>query len=119
MHKNDIIYVRGLHLEALVGFHDWERTAPQAVRVDLEIFADTRTAGNSDSVKDTCDYEKIIQKIREVAAERHYELVESLASRIAEMVLSDFAVEHLKLRVGKPDAVNDTEDVGVIIERSA
>lgn len=119
MSNRDTIYVRGLRLETVIGFHDWERAVPQSVHVDLEIYTDTVAAGVSDSVKDTHDYEMIIQRLQEVAKNESYQLVEALAARITEVVLGEFKVRRMKVRVGKPGAVRGTRDVGVVIERNA
>lgn len=117
MSEQDVIFVHGLQLEVLIGFHDWERAAPQKIRVDLEIYSDTSAASKSDSVKDSYDYEKIIERIREVAQQESFQLVERLASRIAEIVLDEFAVPRLKVSVAKLHAVPETDSVGVMIER--
>lgn len=119
MSNRDTIYVRGLRLETVIGFHDWERAVPQSVCVDLEIYTDTVAAGVSDSVEDTHDYEMIIQRLQEVAKNESYQLVEALAARITEVVLGEFKVRHIKVRVGKLGAVRGTDDVGVVIERNA
>jgi dihydroneopterin aldolase len=116
---SDVIYVRGLDLEVSVGFHDWEQAAPQAVRIDLQIQKDTSVAANSDSVGDTCNYEEVIRRVRAMVQQRHYQLVETLASALAQMILKEFAVRHIKVCVAKPNAVSGTEDVGVVIERTA
>lgn len=119
MPEQDIIYVRQLELETVVGFHEWEQALAQLVHVELEIFTDTRAAASSNSVGDTFDYEQIIKRLRRLAADERHRLVEALAERIADVVMTEFAVKHIRVRVAKPHAVSGTRDVGVVIERGA
>ena len=113
----DVVYLRGLRLETVIGVFDWEREVRQELRVDLEMAADLGPAAESDDVADALDYAAVATRLREFAADSEFLLIERMADRLAAVVMSDFGVRWLRLRLSKPGAVADADDVGVLIER--
>ena len=115
----DIIYLRGLRVDTIIGIYDWERHTPQTVVIDLEVGADITEAARTEDIAATVSYKDIADRIEQFVSDSRFQLVETLAERIAELVLTEFKVPWLKLAVGKPGAVPAARDVGVIIERRA
>jgi len=115
----DTIYLNDLRLEAKLGVPAWERALPQPVRLDLELEADLRAAGASDDVNDTVDYAAVADRLRAVAAEGEYHLLEALAERLAATVLAEFPVAAARLRLDKSGAVRGCGATGVAIHREA
>lgn len=113
----DIVYIRELEISTIIGIFDWEREQRQVVSLDLEMGADIRAAAASDSIDDALDYKAVAKRLIEFVEGAEFFLVETLAERIAEIVLDEFNVRWLKLRLGKPGAVTGSRDVGIIIER--
>jgi 7,8-dihydroneopterin aldolase/epimerase/oxygenase len=113
----DVIFIRELRIETLIGFHKRERHVPQALRVDLEIGIANAAVFTSDRVADCIDYEKVTERIAELAAERHYNLVETFAERIARTLLDEFGAASAKVSVAKLGVLRNTALVGVAIER--
>ena len=113
----DIIYLHDLKIETIIGIFDWEREIKQTVSLDLEMAADVAKAAGSDSIEDTLDYKAVAKRLIEFVGHSEYKLVETLAERIAEIVLTEFHVPWVRVRVNKPGAVRYAGDVGVIIER--
>ncbi len=113
----DKIYIRGLEIETIIGIYDWEREKPQTVRLDLEIDSDITKAASRDRIEDATDYKEIKIRIVSVISESRFGLIETLAERVAEVLLSEFPISWLRLSIGKPGALSGAEDVGVIIER--
>lgn len=113
----DIVYIRELEISTIIGIFDWEREQRQVVSLDLEMGADIRAAAASDSIDDALDYKAVAKRLIEFVEGAELFLVEALAERIAEIVLDEFNVRWLKLRLGKPGAVTGSRDVGIIIER--
>jgi dihydroneopterin aldolase len=113
----DIVYISDLKVDTVIGIFDWERRIRQTVSLDLEMAADIRKAANSDDIVDALDYKAIGKRIIAFIQDSEYELVETLAERVAELVLKEFPVPWLKLRLSKPGALRGSRDVGVIIER--
>ena len=113
----DIIYLHDLRIDTVIGVFDWERRIRQTVILDLEMAADIRRAAASDDLADTLNYKAVAKRLIDFVGHSDFQLVETLAERVAELVLQDFAVPWLRLRVNKQGAVRGARDVGVIIER--
>ena len=114
----DVIFIRELRIETLIGFHKRERHVPQMLQVDLEIGIANPAVFNSDRVAECIDYEKVTNRIAELAAERHYNLVETFAERIARTLIDEFGAASAKVSVAKLGILKNTGLVGVAIERS-
>lgn len=114
----DIIFIKDLKIECVIGIWDWERATTQTVRIDLEIGTDISKAAASDDINDTLDYKALCKRLQQVAGAEPFGLVEKLAQTLAQTVLSEFAAESVKLTLNKKGALRDARDVGVIIERS-
>lgn len=114
----DIIFLRELAIETTIGIYDWERRVKQTLVFDLEMAADIRKAAASDAIEDTLDYKAVSKRIRAYVSESRFNLVETLAERVAALVLSEFEVSWVKLTLNKRGAVRGARDVGIIIERS-
>lgn len=113
----DIIYISDLRIETVIGIFDWERKVKQMVILDIEMAGDCRKAAASDDVADTLNYKSVAKRLIEFVGNSEYQLVETLAERCAEIVMNEYDVPWLKLRVNKQGALRGARDVGVIIER--
>ncbi|MCW8886687.1 MAG: dihydroneopterin aldolase [Motiliproteus sp.] len=115
----DIVYIKGLKAQAVIGIYDWERTIRQQLVVDLELGTDIRSAAETEDVSNTLDYKAISDRLIEFIETSEYQLVETLAEKLATLLLAEFPVKGVRLRLGKPGAVAAAEDVGVVICRGA
>jgi dihydroneopterin aldolase len=113
----DIIYINDLRIETVIGIFDWERKIKQTVILDIEMAGDCRKAAENDSVDDTVNYKSVAKRLIAFVGDSEYQLVETLAERCAEIVVKEFQVPWVKLRVNKQGALRGARDVGVIIER--
>ena len=113
----DIIYLNDLRVETTIGVYDWERRIRQTLVLDIEIGADIRKAAASDKIEDTVDYRAVAERIISFAAASECKLVETLAERIADILLKEFAAPWCRLRLNKQGAVRGVRDIGVVIER--
>jgi dihydroneopterin aldolase len=113
----DVIFLTDLRVETIIGIFDWERRVKQSVSLDLEMAADIPRAARADAIDATLDYKAVAKRISQFVGESEFHLVETLAERTAEIVLNEFKVPWLRLRVSKPGAIRGARDVGVIIER--
>ena len=113
----DHIFIRDFRLQTLIGFHRRERVVPQTIRLDLEIGIANRAVFGSDKVTDCIDYDKVTTRIREVAG-AHVNLVETLADKVAGMVLDEFGAAWVKVSIAKLGILKDVGLVGVTVERS-
>jgi 7,8-dihydroneopterin aldolase/epimerase/oxygenase len=115
----DIIFLRGLQVEAVIGIWDWERKVRQTIAVDLEFSTSAARAATSDSIEDAINYHEVAQRLIAFIEASEFRLVETLAEALARIVITEFHRDWVKLSVGKPGAVRDAREVGVIIERRA
>jgi len=115
--SRDRVFIEDLRIETVIGIYDWEREIKQAVSLDLEMAFDIRRAAASDAISDTLDYKAVAKRLIQFVESSEFQLVESLAERCANIVLDEFPVESLRLKLAKPGAVRGSSAVGVIIER--
>lgn len=113
----DLVYIRELEVETVIGIYDWEREIRQVVSLDLEMGTDIRQAANTEAIDNTLNYKTVSDRLISFIEESEFLLVETMAEQIAEIVMSEFDVKWLRLRLGKPGAVPKAKDVGVVIER--
>ncbi|MFT6295200.1 MAG: dihydroneopterin aldolase [Glaciecola sp.] len=115
----DIVYIRELEIETIIGIYDWEREQRQVVSLDLEMATDIRPAAKDDDIQKTLDYKSVAKRLIDFVEKSEFFLVEKLAEEIAAIVQNEFGVSWLRLRLGKPGAVTGSKEVGVIIERGS
>lgn len=114
----DTIFLYELQVETTIGIWDWERKIRQLVSIDLEMGADIKRAAEKDSVESTLNYKAVAKRVQQFVLESEFQLVETLAEKIAELVLQEFAVPWIQVRVSKPRAISGARDVGVLIYRT-
>ena len=117
MLNGDKIYVEDLIVKATIGIFDWEKKIKQDVSISYEIPHDNVKAAKADAIEATTDYKSITKGIISFVENNKFELVETFAEKIAELVIKDFNIDEIRLRVSKPGALRFSKDVGVIIER--
>ena len=114
----DHVFIEGLEIEALIGIYDWERRIRQTLVFDLEMAFDNRVPAATDDIADTLNYKAVSTRLVEYVSQSDFGLVETLAERCAEIVVDEFKVERLRLKLSKPGAVRGARAVGVVIERT-
>jgi dihydroneopterin aldolase len=113
----DTVFIRGLRADTVIGVYDWERRIRQTVVLDLEMGTDTRPAAGSDDVGEALDYAAVADRLLSFIEGSAFQLIETLAEQVADIVRSEFGVPWLRLRLAKPGAVAAAREVGVVIER--
>lgn len=115
----DTIFLRNLRIETIIGIFEWERNEKQAVYIDIEMAADIKKAAASDHIDDALDYKAISKAIIKFVENSEFQLVETLADKVAELIMTEFNVPWLRLSLNKKGAIRQAEDVGINIERGA
>jgi dihydroneopterin aldolase len=113
----DIIFLRELKIETLIGVYDWENRVPQTLQFDLEIALPNSLACQTDEIKDALNYADIVRQIQRVLGSRHFNLLEALAEHIAFLLLNDFKAPWVRISVAKLNAIRGCKMVGICIER--
>jgi dihydroneopterin aldolase len=112
----DIVFLRDLRVETVIGIYDWEREIKQTVVLDLEMGADVARAAVSDQIEHALDYKSVAKRLIDFVEQSEFQLVETLAERCAGIVREEFGVPWVRLTLNKIGAVRGARDVGVIIE---
>jgi dihydroneopterin aldolase len=86
--------------------------------LDLEMDSDNRKPAASDDIADTLDYKAISKRLIQFVSESDFGLVETLAERCCAIVIEEFGVARVRLKLSKPGAVRGAKAVGVILERT-
>jgi len=113
----DVVILQGLEIDAVIGAYDWERQLRQRLVVNLTLAADVRKAAATDAVADALDYAAVGERVTEFVQASDAQLIETLAERIAALVMAEFGVPWLRLELRKPRPLNGRLVAGVIIER--
>lgn len=113
----DLILIEGLAVETVIGVFDWEREIQQRLLIDLQLHTDIARAASSDDLQHTLNYKAISDAVVELVQASSYQLLESLAEALAAMILQDFQVTKLSLKLSKPGAVPEADNVAVKIIR--
>lgn len=115
----DKIFIRGLEVSCIIGTLPRERRKKQRIVMDLEFPASTKRAAKRDDLADALNYQKIACRTTTFVSKSRFYLIETLAERLAQILLMDFKLKNLRLRIYKPDAISNAKSVGVEIFRSA
>lgn len=113
----DIVFLRDLRIDAVIGIYGWERRVKQTLVFDLEMSADVARAASSDAIEDTLNYKAVAKRLIQFVGDSEFQLVETLAERCAQIIRDEFGVRWVRLTLNKKGAVRGASDVGVIIER--
>lgn len=113
----DIIYLRDLRIDTVIGIYGWERHVKQTVVLDIEMGADIRKAAASDAINDTINYKDVAKRLIQFVGDSQFQLVETLAENVATILREEFHIPWVRIQINKQGAVRGARDVGVIIER--
>ena len=115
--NGDVLYLHDLRVDCIIGIWDWERQTRQTIVLDLDMGVDIRAAATSDDLRDTLDYKAVAKRVIAFVEASEFRLVETLAERVAGLILREFPVPWLRLRLDKHGAIRGAGQVGLVIER--
>ncbi|MCH1928653.1 dihydroneopterin aldolase [Shewanella sp. A25] len=114
----DKVLIRQLRIDTVIGVYDWEKKIQQSLFLDLDMAWDNKPAAATDDYQYALCYETVSNRLTRLVTEQPIELIETVAERVAECLLTEFKVTWVKVVVMKPGAVPTAASVGVEIERS-
>lgn len=117
--NSGVIYLRELRVAAVIGIYEWEQRIRQTLVIDLEMGADTRAAAATDSIAQTLNYKAVAERVTAFVEATRFQLIETLAERIADILMGEFKIPWIKVSISKPGAIKGSRDVGVVIERGS
>lgn len=113
----DIIYLHDLKVDCIIGIWEWERRTTQTLTIHLDMAMDVRNAAASDDIHDTLNYKAVAKSVVGFVSSSQFQLVETLTEKVAELVMREFNVPWVRVKLNKKGAVRGATDVGVILER--
>ncbi len=113
----DIVFIEDLRIETIIGIYDWEREVKQTIALDIEMAADNTKPASTENIEDALNYKAVSKRMIAFTEESKFQLVETLAERLVEIILNEFDVPWCRLKLRKMGAVTGSKAVGVIIER--
>jgi dihydroneopterin aldolase len=113
----DIVFIEDLRIDTIIGIYDWEREVKQTVALDIEMAADNTRPASTENIDDALNYKAVAKRMIAFTEESQFQLVETLAERLVEIIMKEFDVPWCKLKLSKLGAVTGSRSVGVIIER--
>lgn len=114
---HDIIFIKDLRIDTVIGIFDWERKIRQTIVLDLEMSTDISKAAQTDNIDDTLDYKSLTKRVVAFVEQSEFQLVETLAEKVCAIIRNEFKVSWIRLRLNKMGALRGARDVGVVIER--
>ncbi|MDG2156159.1 MAG: dihydroneopterin aldolase [Gammaproteobacteria bacterium] len=115
----DIVFIRDLEIECIIGIWGWERKMPQTVNIDIDMGTDVTKASETEDIEHCVDYKSVSQSVTGLVKEGRFKLVETLADRVAVHIMATYHVPWVRIRVSKPGAVKHSREVGVMVERGS
>lgn len=109
------ITIHELKIDTIIGVYAWERAIKQPVLFDIEFTIDNTIAATSDNIKDAYDYAAIAERVNQFVSNSNYQLIETLAERVAELLMTEFKISGLKLRLSKPTAIKNAKAVSITL----
>ncbi len=113
----DRIFIRDLALRCIIGIYPEERREKQDIVINVEMHCDLRKAGQSDDLNDTVDYKSVKKAILKLVEGSRFQLIESLAEKIAAIALADDKVQQVVVTIDKPGALRFAKASAVEITR--
>lgn len=117
MTKTDIVFIKDLIIEMSAGIYGHEKTSKQRVIINITLGVGCNVDKTLSSINDVVSYEDITNKVRKIALAKHYDLLEELAELLASACLENQYVHQVKIRIEKPDIIEDVRGVGIEINR--
>jgi len=114
---HDKIFLRDLQIQTIIGIYDWEREQKQIVSIDLTMPGNIRASAAVDHIDATLNYKAVAKRVIGFTEASSFQLVETLAERLAGICTDEFSMDWVEVRVNKPGAVRGARDVGVQIRR--
>lgn len=104
---NDIIHLQSIETTTIIGIYPHEKLVKQPVIIDLKIYTDIRPSAKSENIQDTCDYANLTHFIIAYLEHNKFNLIETLAETLANVIMQEFNIKKLKLKISKPMALQD------------
>lgn len=114
----DQILIEGLTINTIVGIHPWERESEQPIILDITLDFPIQNAAASDSIDDALNYQSLCDMLTTFVEASRFYLIETLADQCIQKILASYPAERVKLKVNKPQAIDNANNIAIIVSRS-
>ena len=112
------VFIKDFIIQEIIGIHDYEKTKKQKIKFNIVLDIDQNTVPNEKDIKSIVDYEKITNKLENLTKDKKYNFLESLAEDSFKEIFEDKRISSVKIKIEKPEAINNAESVGVEVFKS-
>ena len=119
--KNSIkrtVFIKDFIVQEIIGIHEYEKIKKQKIKFNIVIDINQNTVPNENDIKSIVDYEKITNKLKNLAKGKKYNFLESLAEDSFKEIFEDKRINSVKIKIEKPDAIKNADSVGVEVFKS-
>lgn len=113
----DIVFINDLRIDTIIGIYDWERQVRQTVSLDIEMAHSISRAAATDDIQYALNYKAVAKRVIAFIESSQFLLVEAMAEKTAQLIMTEFQVPWVRIKLHKPGALRGAKDVGVFIER--
>ena len=114
--KNSIkrsVLIKDFIIQEIIGIHKHEKIKKQKIKFNIVIDVDQNTLPNEKDITSIVDYEKITNKLKNLAKNKKYNFLESLAEDSFKEIFEDRRINSVKIKIEKPEAIKNADSVGV------
>ena len=107
------VFIKDFIIEEIIGFHEIEKTKKQKIQFNVVLDVNQSSLPDEKDIKSVVDYEKITNKLENLAKSKKYNFLESLAEDSFKEIFEDKRINSLKIKIEKPEAIKNAGSVGV------
>ena len=107
------VFIKNLIIEEIIGIHEHEKIKKQKIKFNIVLDINQNTTPNEDNIKSIVDYEKIANKLENLAKNKKYNFLESLVEDSFKEIFEDTRINSVKIKIEKPEAIKNAESVGI------
>jgi dihydroneopterin aldolase len=107
------VFIKDFIIQEIIGIHEHEKTKKQKIKFNIVVNVNQNTVPDEKDIKSIVDYEKITNKLENLAKNKKYNFLESLAEDSFKEIFEDKRINSVKIKIEKPDAIKNADSVGV------
>ena len=111
----DTLDIKALSVNTRIGVHAWEQRISQRLLIDISVPADFSNC--QDEIARVIDYDALCELVTRHVESNAFQLIETVANTVAELVKRDFNLSGIQVSVSKPHAIKNAGDIRVTVNR--
>ncbi len=112
------VLIKNFIIQEIIGIHEHEKIKKQKIKFNIVIDVDQNVLPDEKDIKSIVDYEKITNKLKNLAKNKKYNFLESLAEDSFKEIFEDKRINSVKIKIEKLEAIKNADSVGVEVFKS-